>query len=34
MLSQKPEPILLAKIFHNLTTLGRIHPVAASVQGS
>ena len=26
MLPQKPEPILLVKIFRKLTSLGRIHP--------
>lgn len=34
MLPQKPEPILLVKIFHKLTGLGRIHSVQAHSQAS
>ena len=34
ILPQKPEPILLAKIFATLTSLGRIHPLSTGVEPS
>lgn len=34
MLPEKPEPILLARIFAKLTSLGRIHPVSTDLQTS
>lgn len=34
ILTEKPEPILLAQLFAKLTSLGRIHPVSCAVQTS
>ncbi|MFB2772476.1 hypothetical protein ACE1AT_24805 [Pelatocladus sp. BLCC-F211] len=34
LLPQKPDPILLANIFHTVTNLGRIHPATTCSSGS
>jgi putative transposase len=34
LLPQKPDPILLANIFHKVTNLGRIHPTTTCSSGS
>jgi putative transposase len=34
ILPQKPEPILLAQIFPQLTSLGRIHNISTGVEPS
>jgi putative transposase len=34
LLPQKPDPILLANIFHTVTKLGRIHPTTTCSRGS
>lgn len=34
LLPQKPEPVLLAQIFHTISCLGRIHVPSAFVQPS
>jgi putative transposase len=34
ILPERPEPILLARIFAKLTSLGRIHPISTDPQAS